>query len=231
MDGAGRPAGGDHRAELLWLTGAILAQQDVLLPQRPAWVGESGVGPQGDGMGGQQVLRVGAARRQGDDRRPAGVHHRQRPGRELDRPRAMIADAVRDRGAIGVIGQGDIDLFADGIARFNGRCGADKAGMLFDRDRRVVRVVGARLKLRRSPQAMPAVDPPLVAAGLAQHVRIRGKQVRPAGKAAVDDARPDIGRDHQFHAAVGQPVAVRPAPIADSLKCRHRMPSPWNARL
>jgi hypothetical protein len=74
----------------------------------------------------------------------------------------------------------------------------DKAIVLFDLDRLVVGVVGAWQGLWRVPQAIPAIDAPLITAGLAEHFGELFELVVLAHQAQADDARTNVRSHHQI---------------------------------
>jgi hypothetical protein len=63
----------------------------------------------------------------------------------------------------------------------------------------IVRPVGARIRLRRVPEAVSAISAPFAAASMAQVLGVFLEEVITSKETKPQNARPHIGCDNEFH--------------------------------
>ena len=91
----------------------------------------------------------------------------------------------------------------------------DEPRVFLQINRSVIGKISTREALRRMPQAMPAVDTPVFAAGLPDLIEILFEFIVVTDKAEENDTRPDVGRQHQLYRAVRQAISIRPTLVVD----------------
>ena len=111
----------------------------------------------------------------------------------------------------------DVDFFLDSGRGLDRLDEPHQAAMLFNGNREVVWEIRARLCFGRMPEPVASIEPPLLAATLAQLGRVFLEQVLAADEAKPDHARPDVGSDNEFDFAVGNPTAIFPTPVRNFL--------------